>query len=715
MRCWKPILAITGGYLAVLAIVFWRVWAEDQRSGWDCLVEYWPDLIFEVRALKHGELPLWNPYTLGGYPFWADPQAGLFAPATWVTWICAAIGGEGAWLIQVKVFFNLLVGLTGMHVWMWWRTRSHAGAFVAAVTYVIGAPLLVHKSGALLWPMLYLPWALLALSRFAERPTARRGAWLGAAIWLVGTAGHPQGFFYASVVLVIYGGFLAACAGRAVWKWGPGVGIAIALAAPLLASTWVPARGAVDESLRSVRGPDYVLEVPLETDELDELVVPEQDDNWQADIYVGPLAFVGGIWLVAVGARGRRRAEAGLWLGVAAFGVLLAMGRDGYLLPWFADHVPGFDLFRIAYRHKLMFGVAAAVLAGDAAAAVLRDEPTRATRWTWIGLATAWLALSLAIDPRWPTWPLALCLFAIATTAMWRRALPELAIGLCAFVFADLWEAGATKMEILQEPPPAASAHADTLAALDGTDARWRYHVGDAYPPYGGRVPFEVAFQADRREHSGYANPIEPMRHWVIEQRAYEAPQLLAHFNVKYYAGWTYPPWGGEEVAPGIVAVDDVAPVARWYGRTEVLDGEAILTRLEVTPPSVLGAALVEPDDVRGVTLPAPSDAAPVEGTVVRFMRNRVVVDIDAPAPGVLVVAEAYAPGWVASIDGRRAPVFRAQYHQRAVIVPAGRSRVELRFAPPLLWPLYLGFAAGLIALGALVTGRWRWLDLELA
>lgn len=711
---WKPIAAVTAGYVAVLAVAFWRVWVEGERSGWDCLVEYWPDLIFQLHALRDGELPLWNPYALGGYPFWADPQAGLFAPATWLAWICGAIGGDGAWLIQVKVFFNLLVGLCGMHAWVWFRTRSHVGGFVAAVTYVLGAPLLVHKSGALLWPMLYLPWALLALAWFAARPSPRRGAVLGGAVWLVGSAGHPQGFFYAALVMLIYAVFLAACAGRNVWRWAPGAGIAAGLAVLLLASTYVPAAGAVDDSLRSVRGPDYVLEVPLETDQLDELVAPEQDDNWQADIYVGPLALVGGIWLVAIGARGRARAEAGLWLGVAALGVLLALGRDGHVLPWLADHVPGFDLFRIAYRHKLIFGVAAAVLAGDAAAAVLRGDATRAQRWTWIGLGAAWLALSLAVAPRWPTWPLALAIFAIAAVATWRRHVEELAFGLCVFVAADLWEAGVTKLDILQEAPPAASAHADTVAALDGTDRQWRYHVGDAYPPYGGRVPFEVAFQYERREHSGYANPIQPMRHWLIEQRALGAPRLLAHFNVKYYAGWWYPPWDATPVADGIVAIDDVAPVARWYGRTEVLGADEILTRLEVTPPSVLGAALVEPDDVRGVTLPAPVELPPVAAEIVRFSRNRVVIDVDAPAPGVLVIAEAYAPGWTASIDGRSARVFRAHYHQRAVVVPAGRSRVELRYAPRGLAPLYFAFFAGVIALGTLLTGRWRWLDEEL-
>jgi len=710
---WRTIAAVTGGYAAVLAVLFWRVWVDGQRSGWDCLVEYWPDQVFQLHALRDGELPLWNPYALGGYPFWADPQAGLLAPVTWLTWLAAGIGGDGAWLIQLKVFVNLLVGLGGMHAFAWHRTRSHAAGFIAAITLVAGAPLLVHKSGALIWPMLYLPWALLALARFVERPSARRAALLGGAVWLVGSAGHPQGFFYAAVVLVLYAAFLTITARElAPRRWLVGGAIAAALSVLLLAATWVPASRAVDDSPRAVRGEAYVLEVPLETDQTDELLVPEQDDNWQADVYVGPLALIGGLWLVSVGARGRRRAEAGVWLGIAALGVLLAMGRDGYLLPWFADHVPGFDLFRIAYRHKLIFGVAAAVLAGDTAAALLRGDASRTARWIWLGLGIAWLELGLGIEARWPTWPLAAALVTVGAAAVWARPWRRaLTVALPAIVFLDLWDAGATKLEILQDAPPDAAAHAGTVAALDGTDLTWRYHVGDAYPPYGGTVPFEVAVLYERREQSGYANPIEPVRHAVLEARALGAPELLAHFNVKYFAGWLYPPWEGEPVAPGIVALADVAPLARWYGRAEVVDAETILTRLSMTKPSERRAALVELEDVRGVAFPSGDEQEPVAASVVQFGRNELALELDAPAAGVLVIAEAYAPGWEATVNGAAARVFRADFHQRAVIVPAGRSRVVLRFAPDGLVPLAVAFVAGLIALAVLALGRWRWLD----
>jgi hypothetical protein len=711
------------GYALLIAALFWRVWWRDEMSGWDCAVEYWPDLVFQVHSIGDAHWPSWNPYAMGGYPYWADPQTGLYHPASWLCWAASAIGGDGAWLVQLKVFVNLLAGLCGMHAWTWARTRSHPAAVVAAVTFVIGSPLLVHKSGSLLWPVLYWPWALLALERAVARPTWRRGAVLAGALWLVGTAGHPQSFFYGAIVLGLYGAFLVIAAAprrphRALarqWRVALAAG---GIGAALLAATWVPARAAVDASPRAERDDLYVLDEALWPSELDELVAPELDDNWQRDVYVGPLALVGGLWLLGV-ATGRARAQAAFWCGIAALGLVLALGEDGHLLPWLSHHVPGFDLFRVAYRHKLIFGLAAAVLAGDATAAMLRGRPPAWAPWLWIGLLVEWLVLLVMVQPTSTEgWLYGLATLLVAglaiagadTPGAWpRRFRTAAAIALPALVICDLWSAGATKLWILQ-PRPTRGEIVASVPALEGTDGAWRYHVGDAAPPYGGTVPYQAAFLAERREQSGYLNPIEPRRHAELEARAWDWPEVLRQMNVRYLAGHWWQPSDATEVAPGIVELDDVAPLARWYPRAETLEPIEVLDRLTLTRPSQTTAAYVEAPDVRGVALPD-SDGAPVAGRLVRYSPDEVVVEVDAPAAGILVLAEAYAPGWEARVDGHPARVFRANYALRAVVVPAGRVRVAFAYRPAGRVALPLLFLAGLVALGAASLLRWRRLD----
>jgi hypothetical protein len=78
---------------------------------------------------------------------------------------------------------------------------------------------------------------------------------------------------------------------------------------------------------------------------------------------------------------------------------------------------------------------------------------------------------------------------------------------------------------------------------------------------------------------------------------------------------------------------------------------------------------------------------------------------VEADRPTVLVVRDAWAPGWVGRVDGAPAPVLRADGRHRAIPIPAGRSEVVLSYRPP---GLRLGCAVGLACLAVVVVlGLW--------
>jgi uncharacterized membrane protein YfhO len=83
---------------------------------------------------------------------------------------------------------------------------------------------------------------------------------------------------------------------------------------------------------------------------------------------------------------------------------------------------------------------------------------------------------------------------------------------------------------------------------------------------------------------------------------------------------------------------------------------------------------------------------------VTTYRRNRIDVDVNAPAPGILVLNEPFFPDWRAEVSGEPAALFRANYFLRAVAVPAGVSKITFRYSPPLALPLWVMFAVGLIA-----------------
>jgi uncharacterized membrane protein YfhO len=90
----------------------------------------------------------------------------------------------------------------------------------------------------------------------------------------------------------------------------------------------------------------------------------------------------------------------------------------------------------------------------------------------------------------------------------------------------------------------------------------------------------------------------------------------------------------------------------------------------------------------------------------VRRSPTRVELEAQAARDGYLVLGETWAPGWRAWIDGRPAPVLRANVIHRAVKLPSGRHRVEFRYVPTAFRLGLYATAAALAVLLALGTGR---------
>lgn len=90
------------------------------------------------------------------------------------------------------------------------------------------------------------------------------------------------------------------------------------------------------------------------------------------------------------------------------------------------------------------------------------------------------------------------------------------------------------------------------------------------------------------------------------------------------------------------------------------------------------------------------------------FEANRVAVMFDAAEDGaMLVVRDAFAPGWRAEVDGAEVPIRLAEGMFRAVAVPAGEHRVVMRYWPPGLTLGLLLFLAGAAMLfGLYIAGR---------
>jgi len=80
---------------------------------------------------------------------------------------------------------------------------------------------------------------------------------------------------------------------------------------------------------------------------------------------------------------------------------------------------------------------------------------------------------------------------------------------------------------------------------------------------------------------------------------------------------------------------------------------------------------------------------------------------VESDAPGLLVLSEAYFPGWQATVNGEAWPILRANVALRALALPPGAHDVALRYDPP-LYRLAFG-------LGGLAWASWATLCATLA
>jgi hypothetical protein len=402
---------------------------------------------------------------------------------------------------------------------------------------------------------------------------------------------------------------------------------------------------------------------------------------------------------------------------LAAHGVeaLLLQGRDGATL--------------VVRRGRVLAAVAVALLLASVGAAILAGLP-RAQEAARAG------AVRLLV--------VALLGGAVLGLAALRVIVPRVAvIGFVLLAGADLlWQnAGYLKAE-----PPTYPAGMERYQALEWIRAQGRgaRFVNDGHGPF--RL-HNVGMVYGLENASGYDSvPIWRMVNFIQvlnTGRPYPHPKLkhdlaaaaitnfnsrlLDLLNVKYVI--TFKPLP----APRYRLAFRPEPKAKlawaeksWDARLNVYENTTVLPRAflvyeavtvgdAATAVASLGDSRFDP--ARQAVLeqaPVPPPERAPEGaprmtpaTVTRHERHRVVIEADAPRAGVLVVAEVYYPGWSVRVDGKPAPLLRADYALRGVALPAGRHTVEMTYRNRAAWGgIWLSVAA--LAVLALLAAYLR-------
>jgi hypothetical protein len=166
-----------------------------------------------------------------------------------------------------------------------------------------------------------------------------------------------------------------------------------------------------------------------------------------------------------------------------------------------------------------------------------------------------------------------------------------------------------------------------------------------------------------------------------------------------------------------VIENPDAMPRARLHNRFRVAPSDRIFGHWKRGDVDFRSEVLLERDPgLVGMGIPWP-EALPAR--IVADLPERVVIEVDAPEPALLVLADSFYPGWTAEVQPRgeagaasgasEVPILRANGVHRAVVVEPGPQRVVFRYRPQSLERGALLSGASLLVLAAvLAAGFWR-------
>ncbi|MFQ5576545.1 MAG: YfhO family protein, partial [Anaerolineae bacterium] len=450
--------------------------------------------------------------------------------------------------------------------------------------------------------------------------------------------------------------------------------------------------------------------------------------------YIGVLTLL--LALVGAVLKPGRQTRFLLILGGAGF--LLALGDTTILHGWLSLS-PGFGQFRAPARYILLLDFALAALAAVGLNALM-DAPTGEARrrlaallklitrilgsLTVISLPLAYFALLITQD-RHPdifrraqgavtgvvTFALllvaSLTLLHLARTGRLRKT--ALGLGAALIITLDLFSVGAN-VDVGYADPAGGYNHPAALAFLRQNLGLSRVEVTtDVWHVW--QPNFALLYGL--YDAWGLYNPLtlaDTSRYW--QQVGPRRSAAYSFLGVKYIIAGK----GGAPADGDIVPVFNADPGINIYLNRGALP-RALFVSQAIFAPSHQAAweALKSPQFNPAATViledvpPAWAVNGPADGDArlewLDYTLHHVSVAVAAGGPGYLVLSDAYFPGWRATVDGRPAPLYRANYAFRAVPVPAGEHVVAFNFKP-VSW--VIGLALSGLTLAGLAFAAWR-------
>lgn len=697
----------------------------------DVMTQIYPWKKITMDIWKNTAVPLWNPYSFSGTVHAANVQTAVFSPFNILFILLPQIE---AWSVLV-LLQPLLAGLF-MYLFLRELDLTPYAGLLGSLAFMFCGFLVVWMAYATLgYAILWLPLILWAIHRSFREPS-----WWSLITVTLGVAfsyfsGHFQISTYAGGLSFVYLIFELLSTKR--YKRGFVIVIFFLLGFLLSLPQLLPAAVAYYQSVRSTLFTGGNEIIPWQY--LVTLFAPDFYGNpvtrndwfghyaeWASFIGTVPLFFA--IYSIIR----RKTGQQWFFLGSAVTALFLAFPTPLADI-FFQAKIPALST-SAGSRIIVLFSFSCAVLSGFGLDGLINDWKSRNKKTLYIFalfivmlLAAIWLALTffkvlpvdkLMIARRNLMLPTATAIVAVALFVFGflvkKKLLQDLLIifliAVTAFEmlrYATKWMPFDPKEYIFPQTDVAAFLHAsignyrlfgnvgneftgfNSFQSIEGYDALYQARYGEfVSAAYDGKFRSPERSVVNIQKHGQYTEKILELL----------GVKFIMHRLSDGRMGWTYPYW----IYPNYTSVYkdkyyEILENASVYPRAFLVSSFEILTKDQ----EILNRLFSEDFNLKdSVILEERPIINPQTGlgtvTIENYQPESVRMTTDSNVPKLLFLSDAYDAGWQATIDGKKTPVYRADYDFRAVAVPAGKHTVEFRYSP-------MSFRIGLFAAAAVI------------
>jgi len=728
---------------AVLAGPFFagRIYTADDLGAF-----HLPVRSFYAERLADGEPYDWMPALFSGFYLTGEGQGGAYHPLHQLLYrflpLRAALGWE------------CLISYPWMMLGMWLLLKRRLGHSDAAM---LGALLFTFSSFNLLHfihpnavaVIAHLPWLLWAIDIVLVDSRRRKVALATALIALLTGSqillGYPQFVWFSLLAEISYAIFLLSvykhaartgcgshaacdqCVGCVTRTW-PRIFVALGIGLLIGGIQLLPSLDAWLNSSRMSVGEAYAFWGSLHPLNLLQILAPYMftgrvvgDNTHEFSLYIGAVPLMLVAWLVV------QRRELGLLAPLAwsslGFGVamlLLAFGQYGPLY-YVLTKLPVIGGFRFPCRYLVLFQLAVAVLA--AIGFVLLTRESRRVRrqraeGTWYRERRAWWALWHKYEPLWCIVVLSVI---VALVGVGLRRQPYIA-SVPAILAGPVLLSAAVALVVV-----ATRGHAVALVGLvllAACDQGWYGMTGSVYPKNAVLENFAA---------SAHTPPGNPEGRVVASLLRVDEPGLRTG-DLMTLSGWHRADgYAGLEPqrqldyrflpalraagvrwvqrAPSTSVIAGLKPCNdRWMEVPDPLPRVRLMTRARFTKDPAADITSICPDTMALCEVPLGLPASePGTAAVISERPGRLNIEVDCPAPQLLVVAESYHHGWHATVDGKATGLYRTNGDFMGCMVGPGKHQVILQFQPASLQRGWLVSCFGLSLVSLCFLGFSTW------